>query len=364
MRAAQENREPGICNYVVIPAFEPDFRLLSLVKGLSGYPGIGIIVVNDGSEKGLCTLFGRTAEYATVLFHRTNRGKGRAVKTALDYIRKNRKEAKTIVIADADGQHKAEDILRVLHAAQGYEHRMVLGVRSFSGEVPFRSKFGNAITCAIFYCVTGTFLSDTQTGLRAFHVRLIPLLLRIRGERYEFEMNTLMQLSKRRIKFEEVGIETVYLDQNESSHFRVIRDSVRIYWNIIKFACSSMASFAVDYGLFLLFCAGLSRVGAEMVAAVAVSNAAARVISACCNFCWNRKYVLHHKGSSLKAGLQYFSLALAVLCINTALLSWLVVYGRMGKARAKLCAELSLFALSFIIQRFMIFGKKEIRQAQ
>ena len=87
MRAAQENREPGICNYVVIPAFEPDFRLLSLVKGLSGYPGIGIIVVNDGSEKGLCTLFGRTAEYATVLFHRTNRGKGRAVKTALDYIR-------------------------------------------------------------------------------------------------------------------------------------------------------------------------------------------------------------------------------------------------------------------------------------
>ncbi len=75
-------------NYVVIPAYEPDEKLVNLVSELKKYPKIRIIVVNDGSGKAYSKLFEQVGLYATVLTHRENLGKGVALKTAFKYIKK------------------------------------------------------------------------------------------------------------------------------------------------------------------------------------------------------------------------------------------------------------------------------------
>ena len=91
--------------------------------------------------------------------------------------------------------------------------------------MPLRSNFGNHVTRFVFYVTTGCKLHDTQTGLRAFQDTLIPKLLMIPGERYEYEMNVLMYFAKSKEKIIEEWIETVYLEKNESSHFNPIKDS-------------------------------------------------------------------------------------------------------------------------------------------
>lgn len=130
----------------------------------------------------------------------------------------------------------------------------MLGVRKFEREdIPFRSKFGNILTRKILFLATRQNLSDTQTGLRAFDQSLIDEMLEIRGERYEYELNVLLYAIEKQIEIVETPIKTIYEDSNSSSHFNPLRDSLKIYKEILKFASSSIISFVVDFEFFCDF---------------------------------------------------------------------------------------------------------------
>jgi hypothetical protein len=140
--------------------------------------------------------------------------------------------ARGVVTADADGQHRVGDIVRVGEALRG---EFVMGVRGFSGRVPLRCWVGNWVTRVCFKAVTGVRVSDTQTGLRGVPRGMFEEVLGCAGERYEFEMVVLVRICRRMV---EVPIETVYLEGNGSSHFRAVRDSVRVLWALVRAAWS------------------------------------------------------------------------------------------------------------------------------
>ncbi|GAB3854559.1 glycosyltransferase family 2 protein [Dactylosporangium cerinum] len=144
---------------VLIPAYEPDQRLVDLVDGLRG-AGQAVVVVDDGSGPAYAPVFQAVRDLGgTVLTHPVNRGKGAALKTGFRSTRED------VVCADADGQHRVEDILRVADHVRR-TGRTTLGVRRFTGPVPLRSSAGNALTRVVFAAVTGSRIQDTQTGLR------------------------------------------------------------------------------------------------------------------------------------------------------------------------------------------------------
>ena len=101
---------------VIIPAYKPETILPFLVEQVRTY-GRQVIVVDDGSGKEYQNIFEKVQNYCTLLIHRQNRGKGAAIKTALAYIRKEIPDCDTIAVMDADGQHRIEDVRRVLEEA-------------------------------------------------------------------------------------------------------------------------------------------------------------------------------------------------------------------------------------------------------
>ena len=240
-------------NYLVIPAYNPDINLLLLAEAFADHPELQLIIVNDGSRTESYDMFRMVADFAIILSHEKNRGKGCALKTALHYIQTQGDTPSIIVTADADGQHTVSDILSVYRNACKNPDKLVLGVRQFHSGTPLRSLFGNKLTSLIFHLASGQKLSDTQTGLRGFSSDRIPQLLAIKGDRYEYEMNILLQLARKQIPFKEVPIQTVYLNENRSSHFRVFKDSARIYGLILRFLASSLICFGVDFSAFAFF---------------------------------------------------------------------------------------------------------------
>lgn len=224
-------------NIVVIPAYQPDRKLVKLVESLVNTKKYKIIVVDDGSLPDTKCIFDEIKKYVTVIYHMENRGKGAAIKTALSYIKKHYNNA-IVTTADADGQHTISAIENVSLKAQTADGGIAIGSRAFEGKVPFKSKFGNKITCKIFKMASGIYLSDTQTGLRSFKSSLISYLLDIDGNRYEYEMNMLLKCTKDKISITQVPISTIYLQNNRSSHFRTVRDSFCIYKSILKFSMS------------------------------------------------------------------------------------------------------------------------------
>ena len=356
----------------LIPAYEPDAKILGITEELRKRK-MDIVVVDDGSGPDYAELFDKLAVGATVLTHAANRGKGAALKTGLEYINRYMAYSETvmtgsgavsvygrdtvIVTVDADGQHLPDDVLRVAEIAAVRRDALVLGSRALDEEVPARSKFGNTVTRHVYSAATGVRVHDTQTGLRAFHRDMIPRLLEIKGERYEYEINMLMQLAAEGVPIIEERIETVYEDNNSGSHFRTVGDSFRVYKEILKFSASSLVSFAIDYGMYALL---LAATGAAGIAnGLIISNVGARLVSGAANYTLNRRLVFKSRTGFAKSAAQYFLLAAFILAGNTIVLSTLAGTLGINSLLAKLITEVIFFTISWTVQKYVIFFREE-----
>lgn len=222
---------------IIIPAYNPDDGLPAYIRQLRQQGGYRIIIVDDGSTLPSKPIFDRIRriEGCTVLTHEQNLGKGAALKTAFGHVLEDGKHITHVVTADADGQHAVEDVIRVTGETVKSVRGLVFGVRDFiHPDIPARSLFGNRQTSRLFHMLFGRRLQDTQTGLRGIPRRELSWLMRIRGDRYDYEMNTLIHAVREGVEIREVGIRTIYLDHNASSHYRPVLDSVRIFLKIFS----------------------------------------------------------------------------------------------------------------------------------
>ncbi|MBR5231006.1 MAG: bifunctional glycosyltransferase family 2/GtrA family protein [Clostridia bacterium] len=347
---------------VLIPSLSPDERLPEYVDQLLAAEFGGIVVVNDGSNEKYDGIFERIAlkERCTVLRHEVNRGKGQGLRTGIEYIR-DHTEFKGVITADADGQHTVQDTLKLAAAMQENQKELLLGSRDFSGKnknIPPRSRFGNRITSAVFAALYGHWLPDTQTGLRAVTRETYDDLLAVTGDRFEYEMNMLIYCATNKVPFKIIPIETIYLEENKSSHFNPIKDSIRIYklllGSFIRFAAASIASFVIDFVL-------LTLLGNTIFAAVAhgafFAKVLARCVSAPCNFYLNSKYVFEKK-MSRKTFVRYVLLAVFIMLVSAVgvdgLMNWLkfptAIIGLVGIA-----VDTVLYLVSYRVQRNWVF---------
>lgn len=348
---------------IVIPSLNPDEKLCNTVNGLKAAGFSNILVINDGSDKEHLAFFPKDDE-VILLHHRQNRGKGAALKSAFRYIKNNLPEIEGVVTVDGDGQHKPEDVKKCAEALNVTKKTAVLGCRDFSlPQVPPRSRFGNRTTSLVFRLLCGMKISDTQTGLRAFSRKLLPLLCSIEGERFEYETNMLLKFKSNDIEFSEVKIETVYIEENRSSHFHTIRDSIRVYKFILAFVLSSAVSFSADIALFYVLAKILGGVlggAAELVATIG-----ARLISSLINFTINKKKVFSSKAPLFKTLLKYYALALPQMAASALLVTLLtLLFGAHaeGATLIKVFVDTFLFLVSYRIQQNWVFADKKSKK--
>lgn len=341
--------------YLVIPAYEPDEKLLHLLDEIRVRLTCRVVIVNDGSSPACDPIFEQAQKQAIVLEHPKNLGKGEALKTAFRYLNELDTNA-VVVTADADRQHSVTDIDRVAHTAKNLPRRLILGVRQFSDDIPLRSRFGNKVTRFLFKLQTGVAVSDTQTGLRSFHSQLLPFMLDVEGERYEYEINMLTKAC-RDLAITEIPIQTIYIDDNASSHFRPIQDSLKIYKNLFKFALASLGSAVIDYGIYALtlFLLTAAPTGLRLV----LANTIARLSSSICNFNLNKILVFNNKESRTKTGAGYFSLAIVLFACDTALLYLFHELLGVNLYFVKILVGVLLFFVSWFVQKHFIFRERK-----
>jgi glycosyltransferase involved in cell wall biosynthesis len=336
---------------VLIPAWQPEEQFALLATALAGQGFGAVLLVNDGCDARYERVFERLAllPRVHVLKHAVNLGKGRALKTGMNYFLNELPGLDGLVTADADGQHKIDDIVRVAQAREGSGKTVVLGSRTFSAAVPLRSRFGNGLTRHIFAFITGVKLTDTQTGLRVFPRSMLPELMLLDGERYEYEMTVLAHTCRQR-KPLEIPIETVYIDGNRSSHFDPIRDSMRIYFVLARFYLSAILAAGIDF-------AGFS-IAFALSGNVATSIVVGR-LSSLVNFALNKKFVFHNGASVTGALWRYYMLVAAIAGLSSLIILALHRFLHWNVFAAKLAADTLLSLVSFSVQRTFVFRRQE-----
>ena len=334
---------------VLIPAYKPDERLIDLTRELKEND-LDVLLVDDGGQEAFAHIFEACRELgAEVAVHAVNMGKGRALKTGINAAMLKWPDMAGIVTADADGQHTPKDILRLIDALHEHPDKLVLGSRAFTGNVPFKSLWGNRITRFVYALASGVKVGDTQTGLRALPVSSLPAMARIDGERYEYEMNVLLKLRDMGLGVFEVPIETIYINDNAGSHFNPVRDAIKIYMVIFKYLFSSIASFVIDYALYWL-CLGVFGLSALL------SYALARLISSQVNYNLNKHTVFGGRGGK-SSMIKYYALCVVQGLLGAGLVQVLPSVIPLSAAIIKIPVDLVLFMLSYFIQRDYVFNK-------
>lgn len=316
------------------------------------------MIIDDGSGEEYQSFF---QEYhkkgITVLRNHINLGKGRAIKYAFNYCLNTYDTMVGTVTADCDGQHSVEDIKKCCQSLIKNPESLIIGTRNFDLEnVPFKSRYGNKITRNMFSIFVGIKITDTQSGLRAFGKSTMKKFLDVSGERYEYETNMLIACKEKEIKIEEVPIKTIYIGENETSHFNPIRDSILIYKLFIKYIMASLSSFLVDILLFTLFLKLLPEINFGMITSIVVASLLARTASSIYNFKINEKIVFKNK--SKNSLIKYFILVIIQMFVSAFVVSGLFKMTHLNSTLLKIMVDLVIFVINFIIQREWVFKKK------
>lgn len=336
---------------IVVPAYKPTDILVDFCKELGKYFQ-QIVVVDDGSGEKYESIFNEVEniDFCTVLRHYTNMGKGRALKTAFNYcLSLGNKAVFGVITVDADGQHCIEDILNVSKIMNETEG-LVLGSRSFEDKkIPFRSRFGNKISCKVYNWLCGINISDTQTGLRGLPFRFLEKACCTCGERYEYETNMLLDAKEYGLDFIEVSIKAIYEKGNPTSHFNPLVDSLKIYTVLFKYSISSLISVLVDYAAYIMLIGGG---GTNVLQATYIARASSALI----NFSINRKKVFKSNDNLLRQLIRYIILAVFSATISGILVLYISSLLRISSIYIKIVIETILYFWNYYIQRIFVFA--------
>lgn len=351
-------------SYIIIPALEPGPELCGYIRELCGRLRGEVILIDDGSGPGWRKIFSEAARIpgCRVLTHRKNLGKGSALKTGFAYVERKGGASGVILCADCDGQHAVADADRMLSAADRHPGCLILGERCFSETgIPLRSRLGNRIASLTFWAACGQWFADTQTGFRAFDGALLEGFLQVPGERFEYEMQMLAACIEKGIPIRTEKIRTIYINGNERSHFRPVRDSFRVmgvlFGEFLRFVGSSCFCAVLDVTVFWLFLQAFAGLGSR-TAVIWQATIAARVSSAAVNYLINKYGVFGYE----KAGrpcVRYVILCLGITGASAASVSWLARLTGGSPAGIKIWCDAGLFFVSYRLQKRWVFSGRK-----
>lgn len=349
---------PGVV--IIIPAYNPDEKFVRFLQDLKGAGYGKIIIVDDGSRENTKHYFQEAVNVygCALVVHGINLGQGRAYKSAFNYYLNHVGEYYAneigVIQCDCDGQHHIEDIKRCEELMRENPGKFILGVRDFSSKsVPFRSKFGNNYTSWVFRFFCGLDLKDTQSGLKGIPACFIPALMEAPGERFEYASSTLLETKKHRIEIIQFPIRTIYINNNETSHFNPLLDSIRIYSLILKYLISSLSAFIIDVVLYSFFITLLRSVFPGYY--IITSTYLAKVFSCTYGYVINKKLVFQSNGDSVVTAIKFFLLCIIQSTCSGVLTHSFVYLTYWNEVLCKVVVDTVLFFLSFQIQNRLIF---------
>jgi len=197
--------------WIIIPAFNEAKVIREVINEVKKEGFKNIIIVDDGSIDD--TYSKAKSAGCIVVKHIINRGKGAATQTGLDAAKIL--NAEIVVTMDGDGQHSASDIKKLIEPIINGKCDVTLGSRLLNKKVmPVSRRFINIIGNIITYLFYGIYVTDSQSGFRAYSKKANEII-NTTMDRYEFESEILQQIKTAKLKYIEVPINVKYTEYSK-----------------------------------------------------------------------------------------------------------------------------------------------------
>lgn len=209
---------------IVMPFFNEKGHIERVVEQVLGL-GIPLVLVDDGSTFSIKLPVDKNL---VIIRHGVNLGKGAAMKTGAEYAFDAGYEA--VIFMDSDGQHSVKNLPRFVDSLKKGGSGIVLGFRELNRKVPFVRRWGNIISSKVVNILFGIKINDPLCGFRALNKENFNKIL-WESSGYSVELEMLANIAKRRLKFVQIPIETIYHDRDKGV---TILDAFAVLLDIIK----------------------------------------------------------------------------------------------------------------------------------
>lgn len=339
--------------FLLLPAYNPGKKVIQVVS--QALPLVDeIVIVDDGCDEAERAYLHKcsASDKVTLLKHDANMGKGVALHTGMNHCLSKMRESDFILTMDSDGQHDPADISKFRELLNQEDLHFALGERLDDGKMPFKSRLGNGFMRFLFRAQFGGKVHDTQTGFRLLSAEFARnFAARVNSGRFESEMDMLILAARTLPTIHSVQISTIYFDKNKGTKFKALLDSYSILKLFLKYGAVSIASFVVDYLVFiaLTYLAGIPYLA---------SNALARFVSAVFNFSGHKGFSFRSKGRLVGEVMKYLLAVAAALALATVLLYLCVAGLDVPKYLAKPLVDAAVFVINFVVlSRFVFRGR-------
>jgi glycosyltransferase involved in cell wall biosynthesis len=220
---------------VIIPVYNERAYIEEIIRRVKASPvEKEIVVVDDGSTDGTREVLAKleAEDGITVLYHSSNKGKGAAIRTALDHV-----TGELVVIQDADLEYDPEDYPDLMAPFLKGPCDVVYGTRLVRGKAQrvhlFWHYVGNRFLTFVTNLLFNATLSDMETGYKVFRTELLKSL-NLKANRFDIEPELTAKVLKRRCRVYEVPI--AYYGRNYEEGKKITwRDGLVALWTLLKY---------------------------------------------------------------------------------------------------------------------------------
>ncbi len=210
--------------WIVVPAYEEEEMIGSVLEGLKREGYDQIIVVDDGSKDNTAEI--AESKGAEVIRHTENSGLGASLRTGLR--KAMERGAEIAVTFDADGQHDPKEIEKLINALDNAD--FAVGVRRRL-QMPLNKRFGNTALDVITHFFGGPF-TDSQSGFRAFSRRALREV-EIWSDSYAVSSEIIMQVGRKNLSYRTVNIKGIFTEYSKAEG-TTIASGIKIFFDLFR----------------------------------------------------------------------------------------------------------------------------------
>ncbi len=339
---------------VIVPIYYETNNTLRLCRELFAQEADNIVVVNDGAKLSKSFLAELLSMGCNIIKFENNRGRGASLKAGIKFAHDKLYNIKGYITVDADGQHSAEDVMKIARAMDLRPNSIVLGKRDFpNANMTIRSKFGSRIASLYFKIITGVKCSDTLTEVKGIPNSLYEIAIGADGKRFDYDFNFLTECAGKGIEIYNLNI-NIHYSSKSKSNYRLIEDTYLIYATPLKFATASMGCALIDLILFTVLTYTLPT---SLAFNVVFATLLARIVSGGINFFINRKVIFKNNGDVKRQLWRYIILFVGIMITSSAIVS-LLSFIPIPVTIIKMLVDIMLWIVNYTMQRKWVFKER------
>ncbi len=203
--------------YIIVPVYNGEQYIESFLDQIGDKWRKKLIFVNDGSRDKSEKILNE--KNVVVINHEFNKGKGAAIKSALQWIKSH--DGNSVITIDIDLQHPPELLNEFSHIPK---NTIVLGYRNDRKSMPVLRKFSNFMTSLLISVRSGNVIKDSQCGYRSFNLDILKYVS-CEENGFHYESEFLIKSSLIGWKINHINIPTIY--ENQPSAMNHFSDTIK-----------------------------------------------------------------------------------------------------------------------------------------